>query len=321
MLRRGHAGSPPSCSGVLDSGSDQNDCRGNANHIPMIPDCVVIIPHYNDTVRLRRCLSVLVSRNVGAADIVVVDNASSDPMEALVADFPQVRFVTETRKGAANARNRGVAETTGHHLFFLDADCVPDAGWLASAVQNRNLDDIVGGAITVFDETPPPRSGAQAFETVFAFNYRDYILNKGFSVTANLLTRRDVFLATGPFTDGVSEDEDWCRRARALGFGIALAEGLRVAHPTRSDWPSLRRKWRRLTDEMFRLHLTRKGRISWALRALAVAGSGPAHLPKVLRHPGLRGADERLRCAATLVRLRLLRSVWMLRQAAGLPIR
>ena len=287
----------------------------------MTSDCAVIIPHFNDTVRLRRCLSALVSGDIAGADIVVVDNASTDAMDALRSDFPQVRFVTEARKGAANARNRGVAETDAPHLFFLDADCVPAADWLAAAMRNRDLGDIVGGAITVFDETPPPRSGAQAFETVFAFNYRDYILNKGFSVTANLLTRRDVFLATGPFIDGVSEDEEWCRRARDAGFRIALAEDLRVSHPTRSDWPALRRKWRRLTDEMFRLHLTRSGRARWALRALAVAASGAAHLPRALADIRLDGPGERLRGCGTLVRLRLLRAVWMLQQAAGRTIR
>jgi GT2 family glycosyltransferase len=287
----------------------------------MTSACAVIIPHYNDTVRLRRCLSGLVSGATDGADIVVVDNGSTDPMAQLIAEFPQVRFVTETRKGAANARNRGVVETDAPHLFFLDADCVPAADWLASAMRNRDLGDIVGGAITVFDETPPPRSGAQAFETVFAFNYRDYILNKGFSVTANLLTRRDVFLATGPFIDGVSEDEEWCRRARDAGFGIALAEDLRVSHPTRSDWPALRRKWRRLTDEMFRLHLTRNGRGRWALRAVAVAASGALHLPRVVTDSRLDGAGERLRGCVTLVRLRLLRAVWMLQQAAGRTIR
>ncbi len=287
----------------------------------MTSDCAVIIPHYNDTVRLRRCLSGLVSGGIDGVDIVVADNGSTDPIAPLMAEFPQVRFVTEARKGAANARNRGVMATKAPHLFFLDADCIPAADWLASAMRNRDLGDIVGGAITVFDETPPPRSGAQAFETVFAFNYRDYILNKGFSVTANLLTRRDVFLATGPFIDGVSEDEEWCRRARDAGFGIVLAEDLRVSHPTRSDWASLRRKWLRLTQEMYQLHLTRKGRASWAVRSAAVAASGVAHLPRVLRHSGLQGPVERLRGCGTLIRLRFLRAFWMLRQASGLPIR
>ena len=42
-----------------------------------------------------------------------------------------------------------------------------------------------------------------------------------------------------------------------------------------------------------------------------------ADLPKVLASPRLRGAGERVAGAAVLLRLRGLRCVWMLRQAAG----
>jgi hypothetical protein len=48
--------------------------------------------------------------------------------------------------------------------------------------------------------------------------------------------------------------------------------------------------------------------------------SAVAHLPKVLFSTKLNGGGERLRAAATLIRLRLLRMTWMLRQAMGLLI-
>ncbi len=281
----------------------------------------VIIPHYNDTVRLRRCLSALVKDGTEGADIVVVDNGSSEPLDGLKRDFPAVRFVSESGKGAALARNRGVKETQAQTLAFLDADCIPAPGWLGAIAAVVGRADIVGGAIDVFDETPAPRTGAQAFETVFAFNYRNYIEKKGFSVTANLVTSRDVFERVGPFINGVSEDEEWCRRARDRGFTIGLAEELRVAHPTRSDWPALEKKWRRLTREMHALHRDThpgpSGRLRWFIRAALMPISVLAHLPKVIFSPKLGSTGERLRGAATLLRLRLLRACWMVKQAAG----
>lgn len=286
----------------------------------MTAEHVVIIPHYNDVVRLRRCLAALTATDTGGVDILVVDNGSTDPLDEVKAIFPQVRFVTESGKGAALARNRGVRESRADHLFFLDADCVPAADWLSAAIRACGRADIVGGAIDVFDETPPPRSGAEAFETVFAFNYRDYMEKKGFSVTANLVTTRPVFDAVGPFVNGLSEDAEWCFRARAKGFGLALDESLRVAHPTRSDWPALERKWRRIAREMYAMHRAAHGgggRLKWALRAVAMAASAPVHVPKLLFSPKLGGPGERFRGAATLIRLRLLRSAWMLRQALG----
>ena len=245
---------------------------------------------------------------------MVVDNGSNPAPQV-----PKgVKLVIESQKGAAQARNRGVAETTAERIFFLDCDCVPDPDWLEVALSTGARADIVGGTVTVFDETAPPRSGAQAFETVFAFDNSGYITRKGFSVTANLLTQRRVLDAVGGFRPGLSEDLDWCHRARAAGFDLIHEDRLRVAHPTRSDWTALRRKWRRLTDEAWGLAQGRRfARPVWALRALAMPLSALAHVPRVLRHPALRGAGERLAGVGALFRLRGLRMMWMLRQALG----
>lgn len=279
----------------------------------------VIIPHYDDPARLRTCLDALAPQLARAPDVeaVVIDNDSPVDLGPLGEAFPAVRFVTEPARGAAAARNRGVRETTAPHLAFLDSDCAPAPDWLQSALSLADSADVIGGRVDTFDETPPPRSGAEAFETVFAFHQKDYIERKGFSVTANLLTRRDVFEDVGPLIVGLSEDAEWCRRATARGYGLVYADDLRVAHPTRGDWAGLIKKWRRLTDEMFQLNGTgAPARLKWALRAAAVMASGPAHAPRVLTAPELASGLERRRAVATLLRLRALRGLWMLRQAA-----
>jgi len=281
----------------------------------------VIIPHYNDTARLVRCLAALTVQDLAETEVVVVDNGSTEPLAALIAAHAAVRFVTEARKGAANARNRGVAETTAPLLFFLDCDCLPAPDWLATAHRIAPDADLIGGAIEVFDETPPPRNGAQAFEAVFAFDYRRYIEEKGFSVTANLLTNREVFTATGPFVAGLSEDLDWCHRARAKGYRLIVGEALRVGHPSRSDWAALEKKWLRLTSEGFGVNGASPGaRLKWAVKAVLMPLSIVVHLPRILRSPKLNGMSERLAAIATLARLRFRRAGWMLRQAVGLAI-
>lgn len=281
-------------------------------------EIAIIIPHYDDPARLARCLAALGGNDLSGCEVVVVDNASPRPPDAVRAAFPAFRFVTEPERGAAAARNRGVAETTAPLLLFLDADCVPAPDWVATARAVAPRADLTGGRVEVFDETPPPRSGTEAFEAVFAFDFRRYVEVQGFSGTGNLLTRRDVFEDVGPFRTGVSEDRDWSFRATAKGYRLAYADALRVGHPARADWPALRAKWRRITQEMFALAATRPhGRLFWALKALAMPASMLAHLPKVVASPRLSGPGERLRAVATLARLRFLRMAWMLRQAAG----
>lgn len=290
------------------------------------PDAAVIIPHYNDTLRLARCLAALLPQVTARVEVVVVDNGSSERLDTVRAAWPGLRLMTETCKGAAMARNRGVAETTAPHLFFLDSDCVPDAEWLATALAMADRydvaggADVTGGAIRVFDETPPPRTGAQAFEAVFAFDNRHYVEALGFSVTANLLTRREVFAHVGPFVHGLSEDLDWCRRATALGYKLDYDESLRVAHPSRGDWTAIRKKWLRLTLESYGVNgQTPVARLRWTLRACAMPISILAHAPRIWRHDALSGAEKWV-ALAMLVRVRLLRMVWMLRQVAGFRI-
>ncbi|MBT8154545.1 glycosyltransferase [Epibacterium ulvae] len=276
----------------------------------------VVIPHFNDGARLRKCLTALIPQLTPArpVDVIVADNNSTEDISAIITDFPQVRFVTALKKGAAEARNMGVHHSTAPRLFFIDADCIPAPNWLDMALDQTAEDGMIGGTVTVFDETPPPRSGAEAFETVFAFHQQSYIA-RGFSVTANLLTTRATFDAVGDFNPRVVEDSDWCHRAGALGYGIRFVPELKVAHPTRQNWAALRKKWRRTTSENYFAGGTHaKARLCWGLRAFAVAGSGLLHIPRALRHHALNGPEKRA-VVVTLLRLRLVRAGWMLKQA------
>ncbi len=285
------------------------------------PADAVIIPHYNDVPRLERCLRALMENDIANTEIVVVDNASPVSLDGLHHTFPEVRFIIEAQKGAAHARNRGVAETKAQRLFFIDADCVPAPDWLTVGREIANRADLIGGRVDVFDETPPPRSGAEAFEAVFAFNFRRYIEVQGFSGAGNLLTRRDVFDAIGGFINGVSEDREWTMRAVSRGYDLIYEDRFRVSHPSRQDWPALKAKWRRTTQEAYQLNGTGPAaRLRWAIRGLAMPASAMVHTPKVLTSDKLDSTGETLRAIATLIRLRCARMVWMLRQAAGRSI-
>ncbi|MEQ8901141.1 MAG: glycosyltransferase family 2 protein [Roseovarius sp.] len=286
-----------------------------------MPEIAIIIPHYNDVVRLGRCLCALQENDLAGCEVLVVDNGSTQSLTEIQKQFPDFRFVTEAEKGAAAARNTGVQETSAPCLMFIDADCVAALDWVTVGRAVADKADLIGGRVEVFDETPPPRSGAEAFEAVFAFDFRHYIEVQGFSGTGNLITRRDVFEDVGPFRGGVSEDTDWSFRATDQGYKLIYEDRLRVGHPSRQDWPALRTKWRRLTQEQFGLKVQGpKSRLLWVVKALAMPLSAIAHLPKVFRSHKLTTSGDRWRAAVTLIRLRLLRMVWMLRQAVGLDI-
>jgi glycosyltransferase involved in cell wall biosynthesis len=281
----------------------------------------VIIPHYNDVVRLGRCLAELAENDLTSVEVLVVDNGSTVPLVDVQSRFPYARFIVEPEKGAAAARNRGVSETTADVLLFIDSDCIPDRDWIAVARGVCDRADLTGGRVYVFDETQPPRSGAEAFKTIFAFDFKSYIEKKGFSGAGNLVTHRAVFDKIGGFLNGVSEDTEWTMRAVSNGYSLVYCDQLRVGHPSRQDWPALRTKWKRMTAERFKLNGPGlRPKLFWTLRALAMPFSAVAHVPKVLFSGKLDGVREHLAALGTLFRLRFARMYWMLRQVLGLPI-
>lgn len=271
----------------------------------------VVIPHFSDLDRLDRCLRALSVQTIGAGnfEVLVADNMSPEGTDAVkrVIDG-RARLVRACEKGAGPARNAGVAASRATLLAFTDADCLPEPGWLAAGVAALARSDVVGGRMRVIAESGRPMSGPEAFEAVFAFDNERYVRERGFTVTANLFCSRRTFDVTGPFQVGVSEDLEWCQRARRAGFRIGYADGAVVGHPARADWPSLRRKWQRLNAESFALALLEPhGRLKWTARSMLLPMSILAHAPKVMRSASLSGGRERMRALITLARLRLWR--------------
>jgi GT2 family glycosyltransferase len=272
----------------------------------------VIIPHYNDVEALDACLAALACQtfSAGRFEIVVADNGSpigESAVEAAVAGRARLVFVSQ--RGAGPARNHGVAVSNGRVLAFTDADCVPGPEWIAEGVAMLEHGDIVGGGMRVALPQGRSISGAEAFEGVFAFDNRTYVNRKGFSVTANLFCSRALFDAVGPFRVDVSEDVEWCQRARSKGYTIVYADAASVAHPARRDWPELKRKWQRMNAENFALACSRPfGRLRWLVRNLLIPASIIVDAPRVLHSSTLPDARARVAALGTLARLRLWRS-------------
>lgn len=278
-----------------------------------MPRISVVVPHYNDLAGLSRCLDALDQQSLprDQFEVVVADNRSPvDPaaLARLVGD--RARLVAVAEKGAGPNRNGGVASSTGTILAFIDSDCVAEPHWLEEGVKALDQYDFVGGRVTVLVDDPAGMTPVEAFETVFAFDFADYIARKGFTGSGNMFVSRGVFDKVGGFRPGVSEDMEWSHRATSLGFRLGYAPLAVVAHPARRSWDDLMRKWQRLHGEMFLLASERPGgRLRWLARTLAMPASALAHTPRVLRSRELPDRRARLLALQTLYRLRWWRFV------------
>lgn len=87
------------------------------------PAISVIIPTYNREDLLGKALESVLAQTLPAAEIIVVDDGSSDGTAELAGGYGnRVRYIRQENRGPAAARNRGIGAAGGDLLAFLDSD-------------------------------------------------------------------------------------------------------------------------------------------------------------------------------------------------------
>jgi len=85
----------------------------------------VVVPVYNRQAELRRALSSLRAQTFADFECLVIDDCSDEPIEPVVAEFGDSRFIVlrNSRNGGPyNARTVGYRSMRGEYLFQLDSD-------------------------------------------------------------------------------------------------------------------------------------------------------------------------------------------------------
>jgi len=83
----------------------------------------VVIPCYNAARFLRETLDSILAQTLPAAEIIVIDDGSTDDSAAIAESYgPPVRAIRQPNQGESVARNRGIDEAKGDWIAFLDAD-------------------------------------------------------------------------------------------------------------------------------------------------------------------------------------------------------
>jgi len=127
----------------------------------------VIVCTYNRAKYLYDALSRIANNDYPADDyeIVLVNNNSTDntlaEADRFRHDYPNVRIkvVTEQQNGLSQARNRGIEESKGEFLIFLDDDTSVGKNYLRSLSENLKNHDILafGGKVVPVFETGMPK--------------------------------------------------------------------------------------------------------------------------------------------------------------------
>ena len=86
----------------------------------------VIVPVYNTEKYLAQCVDTLISQNYDNLEILLVDDGSTDKSGKLCDGFARsdkrIRVIHKENGGLVSAWKRGVCESTGEYLCFVDSD-------------------------------------------------------------------------------------------------------------------------------------------------------------------------------------------------------
>lgn len=181
----------------------------------------VVIPVYNARDVVGETIRSVLSQTWKALEIVVVDDGSMDGSEEVIRAYgDQVRYIRQKNGGVANARNRGIAESSGSYVALLDHDDLWHPVKLEKQVRILDAQPSVGMVIT--DVAHLDRDGQPIGSIGAGYNPADSFARlfvHGYVPTPSAaMIRRSVFDAVGAFDDafhsaGLDDHEFWARVA------------------------------------------------------------------------------------------------------------
>jgi glucosyl-dolichyl phosphate glucuronosyltransferase len=175
-------------------------------------------------------------------ELLVVDNASTDDTRKVVEmrslrSMP-IRYLYEPKRGQANARNTGLAASTGEVIVFTDDDVRPRSDWLArmcAPILAREAEAVAGGVrIASHLERPwleTPHFGWLA-DTRWLLKARSVeMVGANMAFSRRVLDRVPQFdPELGPGALGLGDDSLFSWQLKEAGFRIHLGLDIEVAH-------------------------------------------------------------------------------------------
>ncbi len=188
-----------------------------------------VVPAYNEEKYIGKCLeSILreIARSKVDAEVIAVNNASTDKTREVILARPGVLLVDELRKGLSQARQAGFIASSGEIIANIDADSILAPGWIEKAMRefskNKKLVALSGPYI-YYDRSLWVNFLVWAYYLIgyvgHLFNH--YILRKGAMLQGgNFVLRRSALEKVGGFDVRIGfygEDTDIAKRIQKIG--------------------------------------------------------------------------------------------------------
>jgi GT2 family glycosyltransferase len=207
----------------------------------------VVVPSYNEGERLRGTVAQLLTTLPPDAEVIVVDDGSTDGSVAALPGDPRLAVLPSARQGIARARNEGSRAARGRILVFADAHVCPPPGWwqpLVEALADPAV-GAVGPAISMLGRPRCKGFGMSLRQASLDATWLGRAGQRPYQVpvlcAAFLALRRETFCAAGGFDHGLvrwgMNDVEFSLHLWALGYDLLVAPQVDVAHLFRDRHP------------------------------------------------------------------------------------
>ena len=275
----------------------------------------IIIPCGDDAVGLARTLDSIAELKPSdfAGEVLVANDGANAAVGGVVAGYGEAvrETVLRVNRGSYAARNAGIAASTGRFLAFVDAGCWLREGWFANAdAAIADADYVAGDIIT--DKRLCTTLGRK-YSCLIEFNVRRFFAEDRFGPTANVLVRRTLIDAIGPFDEALQSGGDrefGTRIDRFPHLRKVFAPGVAVYHEPRTLAQMVRKERRVIRGFKSLKHRypgTYRRRPAGAGGALGYAAK---RLWQILRPPPVGGYTHPLTTFGAWTGVRLYALIW-----------
>jgi len=178
----------------------------------------VIVPVYNSTAYLDRCMEAILSQTYDNLEIILVDDGSTDDSWTLCNQYAakdgRVKCIHKENGGSSSARNTGIKEACGEYICFCDSDDYYEKDIIEklSEVFDKNKDAVIAQCMAVcrnedgeLESGPLKDSGKIVKETNTEY-FRELLLHLGDSSFCTKMIKAD-FMKKFSFNEGrLNED-------------------------------------------------------------------------------------------------------------------
>jgi len=215
------------------------------------PQISVVIPARDAARTIGECLRGLAAQSLSgdAYEVIVAVDIRPEDGTADIARSMGVRVVTQSARGAAAARNDGVAVARGKWIAFTDADCIPSRGWLKALLTAVETGEGGGPVLGAAGQTlgiGSETAAARFVDLTGGLRADRHLAHERYpwAPTGNAMYGRTALLAVGGF-DARFDSYEGCdlhtRLLRQVGGEFRYAERAIVHHRHRQGW---RAYWR-----------------------------------------------------------------------------